>query len=349
MLNLAVSFPAMGDKCMVVGRPGSRWPTVCAARAIPFEPCSFGGDLSPWVVPRLRAICKRFEPDVSVIKGFRQARFLKRAWPAAVTAVKLPASNELTNGLSDRLTFRYAVDLILVDNYKAQLAFRSIPWVPSGKIAAIHNGVDIPESSIIPTSRPWLHRFLQVDDQALIIGASGRLSQGKAFDDAIRALSALGRKDTHLVIFGDGPELAELQSLARHFNLADHVHFPGWHDDARRLLWGCDVFLHPSLSEGLPNTVLESMAGGVPVIATNAGGTAEIFTGALADYLTELRDVNGMSARLARLLDDAPLRLHIGRLARAHVQDNFSIQAMTTGIRNVLQGALRGNPPDPAS
>jgi glycosyltransferase involved in cell wall biosynthesis len=81
------------------------------------------------------------------------------------------------------------------------------------------------------------------------------------------------------------------------------------------------------------------MAGGVPTVATKAGGTAEILEGPLRDYLVDLHDVAGMTTLLNRLLENPSLRLHVGQLARDRVQTHFSIPAMTDSIRTILLAA----------
>lgn len=336
MVKLCRSLPALGDECMVVGRPSSLWPDVCRGAGIPFAPNPFGGDASPWVTARLHAICRRFQPDVAVVKGFRQARFMRMAWPAAAIVVKLPLPHELTPALTDRLTFRHCIDHVIVDSHEVRRLFLEFPWVMPGKITTVHNGVAIPDAAEMTPVRSQLRTHLNLPLDSLVVGASGRLVPHKAFDDAIRALAMLTVGRPHLVLFGDGPEQARLQTLARDLGLADRVHFAGWHNDARRLLWGCDVFLHPSLAEGLPNAVLESMAGAVPVIATPAGGTAEILEGPLSPYLAEMRDTSGMARRLEQLLGNTELRTGIGQLARSHVLQHFSLAAMSEHIRSVL-------------
>lgn len=339
MLKLCTSLPEFGDECLVVARSSSRWPAVCREHHIAFEPCTFGGDLAPWVVPRLRAICRAFQPDVAIVKGFRQARFMRLARPSATIAVKLPAKNELTAALTNRLTFHYCVDRVLTDSEDTRNAFLRFPWVPAHKIAAVHNGVLVPDARAIPAARVRLRDFMSLPPDALIVGASGRMSTAKAFEDAIKAFAGVHNRDAHLILFGKGPEEPALQQLSAQLGLAGRVHFPGWHDDARNLLWGADALIHPSLSEGLPNTVLESMAGGVPTVATKAGGTAEILEGPLRDYLVDLHDVAGMTTLLNRLLENPSLRLHVGQLARDRVQTHFSIPAMTDSIRTILLAA----------
>lgn len=340
MLKLCTTLPSMGDPCLMVARPTSRWPSVCRESDIPYQPCPFGGDFSPWVTARLHDICREFKPDIAVVKGFRQARFLRQAWPHATIAVKLPAANELTSAWTDRLTFQHCVDRILVDNHFARSAFLQRPWVLPGKIVAVHNGVAIPDPAALPPERIRLRDLLRLPQDTPLIGASGRLVPIKAFDDAIRALAGLDcTAQPHLVIFGEGLEQPCLLALAEQLGLGSRVHLAGWQNDARRLLWGCDALIHPSLMEGLPNTVLESMAGGVPVVATAAGGTAEIFPEELADALVDPHDTDRMAANLSRLMNDSAHRLASGQKARTHVETNFSIPAMTAAIRKVLVAA----------
>jgi glycosyltransferase involved in cell wall biosynthesis len=340
MLKLGKELPALSDDCLIVGRPSSRWPSICETNHLPFAPCTFGGDLTPWVVPRLRSICRQFQPDIAIVKGFRQARFIRRAWPSALIAVKLPFSHELTSGLIDRITFQHCVDMVLTDNHEAGSAFMKCPWVLPGKIAVIHNGVYTPDLSTLPATGKTLREFLNLPSSALIIGASGRFTSVKAFSDAIHAFAGIHRPDAHFVIFGNGPEESALKALCAQLGVSNNVHFPGWIDNARHLIWGCNIFIHPSLSEGLPNVVLEAMAGGVPVIASNAGGTSEIFTGPFASNLFKPHDIEKMSSLLRQFIETPSVGMEIGKKAREHVISNFSVNAMTTGIRKVLAAKL---------
>lgn len=351
-LKLCQELPRSGDRCLVAARPSSRWPATCQARGIDFAPFAFGFDLAPWALLRLRRLCRRFQPDIAIAKGFRSARFMRLAWPRATIAVKLPSALELKDSPIDRWTFNHCIDRVLTDNHLAREAFLRYPWVLPGKVVTVHNGVAIPASDELARDRARLRQDFTLPPERLIIACSGRLTPDKGFADILTALSLPGPHPlAHLLIFGDGPEAGPLRTLANQLGLADRVTFAGWRDDARILIRGADLFIHASQAEGLPNVVLEAMADGLPVIATDAGGTREIFSRPGIGHLVPLRAPVAIAHALAPLLDDAPLRDSIGAAARAHVSEHFSIPTMARRIRETLQAthAMKSALPSPSS
>ena len=351
MLNLARGLKAMGDECLVVGRGSSRWPDACKEHSIHFTRFNFGLDLAPWALVKLRGICTDFAPDVGIAKGFRQCRFLRVAFPHAAIGTKMPFATELTDSLVDRWTYRHCVDRVLVDNHTARNAFLRYPWVLPNKIIAVHNGVaEIPER-MTAVARDELHRRFGIPEGSLVVAASGRLSPEKRYADALRAFAECGSNcPARFILFGEGPEHDALGQLAGTLGIADRLILAGWHDDARRLIVGADVFIHTSAAEGLPNSVLEALAGGVPVIATDAGGTREVMDNSRAGFLVPCGDTHAMVQHLRTLLQDDRLRREMSVHARDHTHNHFTLDAMTCGVRaamsNVLQSRqmLRINP-----
>jgi glycosyltransferase involved in cell wall biosynthesis len=337
-LKLCQELPRSGDRCLVAARPASRWPATCRARGLDFAPFPFGFDLAPWALLRLRLICRRFQPDIAIAKGFRSARFMRLAWPSAAIAVKLPFADDLNDAPIDRWTFARCVDRILTDNHLARAAFLRYPWVLPGKVVTVHNGVAVPDDDELARDRSRLRRHFPIPPERLIIACAGRLTPEKGFADILAALSLMGpRPCVHLLILGEGPEAGPLRALAAHLNLTDRVTFAGWRDDARSLIRGADLFLHASQSEGLPNVVLEAMADALPVIATDAGGTREIFSRPGLGSLVPIRAPAAIAAALAPLLADATLRAARGAAARAHVREHFSLPVMARRIRDSLR------------
>ncbi|MEI6150691.1 MAG: glycosyltransferase, partial [bacterium] len=247
MLKLCKELPQHGDQCLVGARPLSRWPERCARERIPFAPFTFGFDLAPWAVARLRRIGRDFKPDIVIAKGFRAARFARLTWPSAAIGVKLPSANELHDGPIERWTCNICIDRILTDNHVARAGFLRHPWVLPGKIAVAHNGVALPSSGSETSLRASLRHEFNLDADTLIIGAVGRLTPDKNYHHAIEAIARLPRDlPVRLLLVGDGPEKPALSAQAEQLGLSDRVFFAGWRDNARELLWGCDGVLHPS-------------------------------------------------------------------------------------------------------
>ncbi len=340
MLKLCLGLREHGDRCLMVGRPSSPWPDVCRENGVAFEPFPFGGDLALWAHIRLRRIASAFQPDIVMTKGFRQVRFAKVACPGATIAVKMPGADELTDVWFDRLTVNACIDRIFVDSHNARQVFLHYPWLLPGKVVARHNGVAIPDLSDRRGIRERLRRELALPADAVLVGAAGRLSPEKRYGDALYAFAEAAHETTaHFVLFGEGSERSALQALAASLGLNGRAVFPGWRDEARQWLSAFDIVVHPSAMEGLPNAVLEAMACGAAVIASDAGGTREIFSVPDIGRLYRSGDVPALSAHLQELLGDAGARETLGRNAATHVAAHFSIPVMVDAIRTAVQAA----------
>lgn len=131
--------------------------------------------------------------------------------------------------------------------------------------------IELPHVSVPPVSekeKQKLREELGVSGKKVIMFV-GRLVKVKGVDILLRAFAQLGRSDAVLVVVGDGPERQNLEKLALSLGISDRVIFTGWRDDASKLVSIADVFVLPSLSEGLPQALLEALAHGVPCIVSD--------------------------------------------------------------------------------
>jgi glycosyltransferase involved in cell wall biosynthesis len=193
--------------------------------------------------------------------------------------------------------------------------------LPAHQIAVIGNG--LPPSAFAETS-PALPRLPGV----LRVGMISRMNH-RAKNHAL-FLRAAARVHTRLsrvefVLVGDGPLRPELEQQAKDLGLADRVRFLGDRRDIPSLLCSFDVSVLPSASESLSNSIMESMAAGVPVIANRVGGNPELITEERGVLLT-VGDEQGLSAAMERLLRDQDLRTRLGLNARGYARENFTIE-----------------------
>ncbi|HKE01081.1 MAG TPA: glycosyltransferase [Planctomycetota bacterium] len=188
----------------------------------------------------------------------------------------LPSSRDAIVDASSRAGAVVAVSAALADRL-ASLG------VPRGKISVVSNGVDLDRFSPSGEREP-------LGPGRVLLGV-GRLVRGKGFHLAVESLARLARShsDLALVLAGDGPERASLASLARARGVADRVRFLGEVDHARvpALLRSAHRFVLPSFHEGYPNVVVESIACGVPVVATAVGGVPELVDAEVGELASE--------------------------------------------------------------
>ena len=137
------------------------------------------------------------------------------------------------------------------------------------------------------------------------------------------------RPQTGFLVIGDGPNRAALEALSAQLGLDSNVVFTGYRPDVDTLTGLLDVAClftnYRVISEGLPNAVLEAMACGVPVVATDDGGTVEILHDGVEGFLVAENDVEMSVRRILELLDDEKLRHSMGQRGRAAIAANFSI------------------------
>lgn len=190
--------------------------------------------------------------------------------------------------------------------------------VPPERIVRIPNGVDVPDVSVDPTSSQGPPRLVYV----------GRLHPQKRLDLLLAALAdtlvASASDPPVLDIVGDGPLRADLVAQARELGLQERVVFHGQQTDAAAFMAGADVFVLPSAAEGLSNALLEAMAIGLPVVASDIEGNVDVLSRG-GGILFPSGDSGGLAEAIDRLLSDPDLRMTLGDDARRVVREHYSI------------------------
>ena len=205
--------------------------------------------------------------------------------------------------------------------------------VPAGKITQVYNGVDTDLFHPAKSGREPLPQPDFASSNAFVIGAVGRMQAVKdplnlahAFIRLLRMLPA-GRP-VRLVMVGDGPLRAQVAEVLDASGAGEFAWLPGERDDVARIMRGLDLFVLPSLGEGISNTVLEAMASGLPVIATAVGGNSELVDGARTGCLVPRADPAAMANAMLRYYNDPEECRRQGKEARAIVESRFSMSAM---------------------
>ena len=160
----------------------------------------------------------------------------------------------------------------------------------------------------------------------------GRLARDKGFATAIEALARIGNEDARLLILGSGPERALLEQTARKAGVSDRVDFLGSKPRAEVAdhLAASDVFLFPTeRDEAAPLVPLEAMAAGLPVVASDIGGGAELIESGRTGLLVPPAAVDSLAGAIDSLLVDDALRRRMGEAARERIVERYTIEAMT--------------------
>jgi len=218
---------------------------------------------------------------------------------------------------ADRLLSRALLKLLRVRvvAVSRQVADRLGTIVPGKEITVIAPGIDI--ERFAPGDKQLARRRLGLNAGWRIVGSVGRLHPIKGHRFLIEALHELPDY-LHAVLVGDGPVRAELEQLAKELALSERVHFLGHRDDLECIYPAFDVFCLPSLSEGLPRTLLEAQASGIPVVATNVGGVPEAVCD-VSGLIVPPADANALAAAIRQALDrdtsQSPRSFVVGRMS----------------------------------
>lgn len=210
------------------------------------------------------------------------------------------------------------------------------------RITQIYNGVDTRRFAP-PTVRPQDEGFPPDFRGAhrVRIGAVGRIQPVKDQSTLLRAFASMvaARPDlrdvARLVVLGGGPLLADLRALADSLGIADIAWLPGSTNQVPSLLRGLDLFVLPSLNEGISNTILEAMSTGIPVLASRVGGNVELVSDGVTGRLFAPGDGDALAHQMQAYLDDPSERQRHGAAAREAVLQRFSLDAMMSQYRAV--------------
>jgi glycosyltransferase involved in cell wall biosynthesis len=211
--------------------------------------------------------------------------------------------------------------------------------LPPGKVLAICNGVDTNRFS--PGGRSAARAALGIAIESIVIGTVARLDPVKDQLGLLRAFAQVGDPRTVMVIAGDGPCRAELESAVSTLGLDGRVRFLGERKDVPRILAALDVFVLSSLGEGISNTILEAMGTGLPVIATRVGGNPELVSDGVTGLLVEPRSPAAFAAAIRQYVDDPRRAAEHGRAARELALSTFSLDRMVDAYGQLYSRLLR--------
>jgi sugar transferase (PEP-CTERM/EpsH1 system associated) len=212
------------------------------------------------------------------------------------------------------------------------------------RVDQIYNGTDL---ALFRPAFPDQQRFPYPDpDTCFVIGTVGRMSVVKnqtnlaeAFVHLVRSLPEWQAR-LRLVMIGDGPLRARSMSILEQGGVADLAWLPGERNDVPALMRSFDLFVLPSLAEGVSNTILEAMATGLPVVATRVGGNPELVQQGITGELVPAAQPQALADAIREYVVDPGRRLAHGRAARQLAEQQFSLTAMVSRYLSLYERML---------
>ena len=287
-----------------------------------------------------------------------------RTWPVDVVQTALPTSDMIGRTLArlvrapaifstirgrnvdkpawqrwlDRRTARWAQAIVFNDRDAIPFAIRH-EGVGAHQVVYIPNGV-ASASTAYPVRE--VRDQLQTPARATVIGTVARLHPSKGQDDLLRAFAIVLKRDPTAVlwIIGDGERRAALEREAQRLAIAAHVRMPGARDDVGDILAAIDLFALPSHWEGMPNALMEAMAAGRPVVASDIDAIGELVVHGETGWLTPPGDPEALAQTMIDILADRERAADVGRRAMACMRRDFSIERMADAYEQLYRSGL---------
>jgi sugar transferase (PEP-CTERM/EpsH1 system associated) len=311
---------------------------------------------SPALHWRLWRLLLRLRPDIVHTRNFGQ---LEAAIPAALAGVRARIHSEHGHELVDiggrsrrhrwvRRAFRPLVHRYIALSQDLERYLRDEVGVPPARLAQLYNGVDTERFRLASRGREPLPCEGFAGPSHFVIGTVGRMQTikdplllARSFVQVLRDMPDAARR-LRLVMIGDGPLWDQVRTLLDEAGALDLAWLPGERDDVPRIMRGLDLFVLPSLSEGISNTVLEAMASGLPVVATAVGGNPELIDAGITGTLVPRSDVARMAQAIRVYVENRELCLRHGGEARRAAERRFSLEAMVHAYLGIYDGLLAG-------
>ncbi|MFH0910970.1 MAG: glycosyltransferase family 4 protein [Planctomycetota bacterium] len=342
-----VRDPEYPARLAALGRGGTRVHSLPMRRAIrPF--CDAAAFRT------LKRILREEAPDL-VHTHASKAGFLGRfaARQCGIPVVHTPHvfPMEWAHGLSkgiygalERLAARRTDRLVVLNEEQAVLA-REALRIPEARLVLVPNGVDAarfapPDAE----ARKCIRREMGLNESTRVVGTAGRLAPQKAVEDFLEVAWEVRAIYPYAIflIAGSGSLEGALQARVREMKLVDTIRFLGEVKDPVRFYRALDVFVLTSLWEGMPYTILEAQASGLPVVATSTTGACALIEPGITGTLAPVKDVEALASAVCTYLSDPLLRSRIGQNARRQVLEHFTVEQWADSLCRVYRSLLAG-------
>ena len=248
----------------------------------------------------------------------------------------------------DRICLSFFNRLILVS--EGQKKWLRNFFINPKRISVIHNAVESDhyrktlESRLANGNGHITSRLgnFDIDSSRTVVGYAGRLSGEKDVATCIRAISIASkqRDDILFLVVGEGERRLHLEQLAAELGISERIVFAGYQSDMLRIYPLFDIYVSSSLREGLPNSVLEAMASGIPCVLTNVPGHTEIIENGVNGFLVDVEDAQGLAQRIVELAADKVLVKGLTQCAYETIEEKFSIETRIYKLSQVYRELL---------
>jgi len=321
---------------------------------IPTRCLEVPGEVNPQALPRAIRLIRAMKPHIvhthllrADLWGAMAARWVRV--PVILSSAYAigeyrRARRRRLDPLLDWVCRRLPTHVLAVSGAVKEDCVKRLGWAPED-VTVVYTGIDVPTVSNHERShdRKRIRTELGLDEKDWLVVTVARLSYEKGLAWLIEAAKLL--QDRHdrvrFLLVGDGPERAGLEEQVRQFALSDHVRFAGFRSDVDAVLSAADLFVLPSLMEGMPNALLEAWAASLPVVASEVGGLAEVVDSERTGLLVPPKNAPALADAIDRVLRDRGLARRLGEAGCQQVRDRFSVATVARNYENLYLRLIR--------
>jgi len=238
----------------------------------------------------------------------------------------------------ERFLARFTDKIITVsDALKQELMERE--GLPVKQLTTIYNGIEVDRFNAKVDVKA-VRRNLNIPELGPVVGTIARLAPQKGVSYFLKAASLLKEYQVNFLVVGDGPLEETLKQEAAELGLQGRVIFAGRRENIAEILSVLDIFVLPSITEGLPLTILEAMAAGKPVVATRVGGVPEAIVEGKTGLVVAPKDPEALAVALAGLIGERDRLMRMGTNGQKHVREKFTVSMMVEKTMELYQQLL---------
>lgn len=232
-------------------------------------------------------------------------------------------------------------DVLITMNQEDYNAAQKFKLRNNGKVYYVPGvGIDTKSFQEVIVDKEGLRKSLGLNMDDIVLIAMGDLVPRKNYSTSIKAIASAKNSKVHLLICGKGPELDSLKKLAISLGVEGNIHFLGYRSDTKELLYISDIFLFTTLQEGLPRSMMEAMASGLPCIASKIRGNIDLIEDEKGGYLKNSNDIDGLAEAINELASNHNLRTSMGRFNLVVVK-RYDIENIKKNIENIYHEVLK--------
>ena len=340
MVEAAAGLIDKGHECSIACLRNSVIENKALEKKIPTIKFSIKSDFDSIAFFQLKKILEKEKIEVLVCCQNKDVKV--GGFAARRTGIKAIFSRQGLQLFKSKRRYKYPftklIDGIITNTQSIKDIYESFGWFRPGFIHVVHNGIQIPDSNLSLKKET----VFGVNPTDKVVFSAGRLSEQKGFKHLIEAAKLCKENDLTYKFFiaGTGKLENELKQQVNAYGLKDKITFLGFIKNLTPYYRAADVFVLPSLYEGMPNVVMESMANGTPAIATRVNGSAELIEDSITGYLVEPESPLQIMEALEKYFQLTHPKQQMGLAALNHVKTNFSVERMCEQLEEIFKHQL---------